>query len=346
MNKENIIKNEIGSEFWEVPICKERNKLFLDNTKWFISGTSALEFILSDIEKYKKIKTVAVPSWCCSCMITPFLKNGIEVKFYPVYLDEDRKLVCDYSAVEKCNAYLAISYFGYTSQRVIGEMNGIIIRDVTHSIFSKNYDDADYYFGSLRKWAGFWTGGYAWSKKKWNKNNLVQALDNKYLELRKIAMKNKKKYLTGEQHTKEYLKLFDEAEEYLDQCDIVEGCSRDINIAKIMDISFIRENRRRNAKVILEKLKDIAVFPELNDDDCPLFVPIVLPNGKRDALRKYLIERKIYCPIHWSITNLHSLDSKTEVLYNEELSIVCDQRYTTNDMKRIIQVIEEFEANV
>ena len=74
---------------------------------------------------------------------------------------------------------------------------------------------------------------------------------------------------------------------------------------------------------------------DMNDIDCPLFVPIIIKNGKRDYYRKKLIENKIYCPIHWPQPN----EKCESNLYELELSLICDQRYTENDMKKIISIL-------
>lgn len=347
MIKKNIhLRKEIGSEFWSVPVCKTKNNIFCNNVKWFISGTSALEYILENIKKSKKIFTVAIPSWCCNCMIIPFLKNGLKVIFYPVYINEEKDLICDYSKIQNCDISLVISYFGYTTQKNIGSPTGIIIRDTTHSIFSKQYNDADYYFGSLRKWAGFWTGGYAYTKNEWETKVFIKSLDNKYINLRQKAMEDKIKYLSGIENSKKYLDLFNKAEEYLDLCNIVSGCLRDRELAEKMDIQFIKNQRRKNANVILNKLRDIAIFSELKSEDCPLFVPIILPKEKRELLKKYLIEHEVYCPVHWKETELHNLNPETRKLYEEELSIICDQRYNEEDMEKIVKLIEEFDEKI
>ena len=336
------MKKEYGSEFWEVPIKNTNNELFIENTKWFVSGTSALEFIILDIKKNNKIRKAALPSFCCECMIKPFIKNNIEVIFYPVYLDSNNNLVCDYSSIEKCDIHLLISYFGYNKQKIIGKASGIIIRDTTHSIFSKEYHDADYYFGSLRKWAGFWTGGYAFTYKKWNNIKKIELVDEFYLNLRKNAMEEKERYLISKTTSKEYLNKFYEAEEYLDNCNIVSGCERDIELVKNLDINFIKKQRRKNAEILMKDLKEFIIFDKLEENDCPLFVPIIVETNLRNDLRKYLIENNIYCPIHWEETEFHNLDNITKRLYNEGLSIICDQRYTEEDMRIISRKIKEF----
>lgn len=75
---------EIGSEFWDVPIGTSCNNYFPRQTAWFLSGSSALQAIIKELEE---AQSVALPSWCCLTMIKPFVDAGMEVSFYPVYFD-------------------------------------------------------------------------------------------------------------------------------------------------------------------------------------------------------------------------------------------------------------------
>ena len=77
----------------------------------------------------------------------------------------------------------------------------------------------------------------------------------------------------------------------------------------------------------------------VKEDDAPLFVPILVSAKKRENLRKYLIEKNIYCPIHWPKTSLQIMHSD---LYDKEISLICDQRYTVSDMDYIADEIEKF----
>ena len=86
----------------------------------------------------------------------------------------------------------------------------------------------------------------------------------------------------------------------------------------------------------------MALFPRLGERDCPLFVPILVPGGRRDALRRFLIEQDIYCPVHWPTSSFHRLTEVERRVYDEELSLVCDQRYGETDMERVLQAVEEF----
>ena len=337
------MRREIGSEFWDVPIAKEENSLFLRKMEWFISGTAALEQILEDILTYRIIRVAAIPSWCCSSMIIPYIKRGIRVVFYPVWVDPDEGLIVDYRCTEECDTTLRLDYFGYSTQKKIGNATGIIIEDLTHSLLSGGTQkEADYYFGSLRKWAGFYTGGYAWKKGEWHATLPKGRTDMRYIRLRMDAMEQKKRYIMGESVSKEYLDLFEKGEEFLDLCEVLSGYEEDIKRAEYLDISMIKTRRRENAKALLNSFKDHAVFKEVDSGDCPLFVPLNISNEIRDGLRSYLISKEIYCPIHWPVTEYHKLDDQTELLYRKEISIVCDQRYNECDMNRIIDEVKKY----
>ena len=305
-----MFAGEIGSEFWDIPICEEKNDIFPESTRWFLSGSTALKYVIQDAE----MKSVSMPRWCCESMIAPFEEAEIEVSFYEGQPDTN------------ADAIFLMDYFGYTGQSSVPEgYGGIVIRDMTHSVFSETYSDADYYFGSLRKWAGFWTGGFAWGD--WKKNTPIAPCDDHYVSLRKAAMEGKKAYIEGRTDSKDYLDIFEEANRYLKTARICAAHPADIDAAEHFDWQLVKKIRRENAKLLLTGVE--GIFP-LKENDCPLFVPILVE--KRDELRKYLIDNQIYCPAHWPRCDLEG----------HELSLVCDQRYGAEDMRRILKVLQDF----
>ncbi len=327
---------EIGSEFWNVPITQQHNFLFPESTQWFLSGRSALQAIIKEL---RNCHTVAMPSWCCDSMIKPFVDAGYEILFYPVYFDKG--LVQDISY--KADVLFLIDYFGYsTLKQDLSSYHGVVIRDITHSVFSKTYTDANYYFGSLRKWCGIWSGGYAWARDG-HSLLIPKTDDNGFAILRKKAMQLKNYYINGNGIAdKTYLKIFDTAEQTLENIGIVPANIRDIELAKKLDVDDIKSRRRKNAKVLRDAFPDWLIFAKMSDTDCPMFVPVLVPNEKRDELRRFLINKEIYCPVHWPMSEYHKLDKRTETIYKNELSLVCDQRYTEEDMYRMVDSINVF----
>ena len=343
MENSKLRMREIGSEFWDVPVTTNQITVFPNSTQWFLSGRSALQAIIAEL---KENKTVAMPSWCCDSMVKPFVDAGMEVRFYAVFFQHG-KVFQDIDFA--CDVFFLMDYFGYTDETPdLSTYNGVVIRDVTHSLFSKVYSNADYYFGSLRKWCGFWTGGFAWAKDG-QQFEIAEGDDKGYTLLRQKAMELKDCYINrlpdkngNMVNDKGYLSVYDEAEELLEDIGIAAAAERDIAYAKKLDVRFIKTQRRKNAKVLMQAFPDQLLFLTLKKTDCPMFVPILVPNGKRNELRHYLIQHDIYCPVHWPVSKYHKLDERTEVIYDNELSLVCDQRYTEEDMFRIVETIKVF----
>lgn len=331
---------EIGSEFWQIENSDDKNNWFPNDAKWFLSGQNALNYIINDIKNNVSVSSVALPSWCCDSMIIPFLINNFDISFYEVII-ENGHLVQNIN--QDCDVILVMDYFGYESSYNLSSYNGIVIRDLTHSLFVKKYYDAEYFFGSLRKWTGMLTGGYAWKKNSWSNNIVINEVNPEYVSLRIKAMKQKSDYINGLNNSKEFLQIYEEAENVLDECNL-KGVYRadesDILAAQTLDIKKIKNKRRKNAKELLKVLSDIALFPTVADKDCPLFVPIIIE--QRDELKKNLISEGIYCPVHWPLSKHHILKENMKEIYKKELSIVCDQRYSIEDMKKICNIIKKY----
>lgn len=334
------MQTEIGSDFWDIPIANKKNRLF-ETATWFISGRAALRAILQQISLDTGLLSikVALPSFLCQSMIEPFKKENIEYIFYQVEVI-DGALKYNFINVEDCNAILVMDYFGFDFPNNIPSFGKIVIRDITHSIFTRTYMDADYCFGSLRKWAGFIGGGFAFKK---DGTIIKPSLDmSEYIVLRKKAIDSKREYISNQIKSKQYLELFHESETMLDECKIAICDSSDIENAEQLDIDKIKTTRRANAKYLIDRLNKYCLFKNLGDNDCPLCVPILCEN--RDKLRKYLISKEIYCPIHWPKPS-QILGNLSKIFYEKELSLICDQRYTEKDMKRIVNAVLSFMEN-
>ena len=333
---------EIGSEFWDVPAGEKDSGLFPGGAQWYLSGRAALRAIIKELSG---IRSVELPGWCCDSMIRPFAEAGIKTEFYPVYpggtLRQEPRFDCD--------AILIMDYFGFTGTSPdVSGYGGKVIRDVTHSLFSASYADAGYYFGSLRKWCGIKTGGFAFTGDG-HKLPAADGSDGGYTALRKKAMNLKDCYINEKPGPdgmpvtgKEYLGIFAEAEEMLDGIETAPADETDIALAQRLDTEFIIKRRRENARLLMSAFPGSLVFGGLGDSDCPMFVPLMVPGGKRDSLRRHLIDNDIYCPVHWPLTEYHGPDEKTAVLYRDGLSLVCDQRYGEEDMLHLIKVIKSF----
>lgn len=352
------MKKEIGSEFWTVEQTAEKQHLFnafKRNQRFFLSGRTALDFLIKNIKAKKPIRKAYLPSYCCHSMIQPFLDNDIEVIFYNVLIAENRLTIKVDSNIE-CDLFYSIQYFGFVDEQLdyfikkIKQQGKLIVEDATHSLFTAKafHTEADYVFASLRKWTGLPGGALVWSKE--TLGNPASKIDpsKAYIEKREAAYRLKRRYIEGEPIEKNtFLTLFDEAEQILGKDYRGYGCGQEIKEQiEHLDIAKIKKKRQENAAFLCGKLRFCEsielLYKEIKQDDCPLFIPIIVKKHQRDPLRAFLIQQNIYCPIHWPISPMHKLNVGTEALYKNTLSLVCDQRYDIEDMALIVNAIIQF----
>lgn len=341
---------EIGSEYWEADISVHSKPITLNAHKFLLSGRTSLDLIIRDIKETAVFETVYMPSYCCHSMIQPFFENGIEIKFYNVDFKDGRyKYEIDFQT--KCDVIFIMQYFGYCNETVeqiikkLRESGKIVIEDATHSWFlDKPYSKkSNYVFASFRKWTGIQGAVVMKSNSAFNITTPTYT-NNQYLELSQKAASLKKQYIKNGIGNKEnFLNLFGQAEELLEHDYRNYNLPEEYeNAIEKLDIETIKQKRQINAKYLINAINDIEDIKTIliSKTDIPLFVPIILPEGIRNNLQQYLIKNAVYCPVHWPLSFLHKTQNKT--LYENSLSLVCDQRYNTHDMERMIKLIREF----
>ena len=342
---------EIGSEFWGVPQSEKENNLLNGNVRHTLSGRTALELVARDLKAERGAKSIYIPAYCCESMIEPFKKQGYTIKRYavePYSKTIHRQIFTDHG----CDAILLLDYFGFESEEtavfaMIEKLRGTaVILDKVQTAFTKTAaeENADYTVTSWRKW--FFSCAATAEKKsgEWLVPEL-SGTNEKYISLRRNAAGLKADYIekgTGEKP--KFLVPFREAEELLD-ADFSGYAAEGKSLEEIRhaDVDFIISRRRENAKFIMDELKTMPqdmirpLYAELGEKDVPLFVPVLVKKEIREALRYHLIGKEVYCPIHWP-----SELGGANKLYDGELSLVCDQRYSIEDIEHEITFIREF----
>lgn len=340
---------EIGSEFSTHSIIFGKNEYFeLSNysKRYVLSGRTGLYLIAEELKT--EFLNISLPDYCCGSMVAPFVEQGYHVSFYPAFDLNNAKID------ESVQVVLIMDYFGFLSDQTLQfvsqcKKNGkIVIIDATQTAFShsKTYELADYIVVSYRKWFdslcavvysknGFKVSGY-------NKEHPV------YTKIWRNAANLKEEYLKDRGGDKEeFLTLFTKARHELDADYMNYNANvSEIEIMRNADSSFIREARRKNAKYLINEIKKISkisdvqlVFDAIEDEDCPLFVPILVNEDKRAIIRNELIINNIYCPIHWPIDQRYPYSNT--FYHQRELSLICDQRYGLEEMRKQILILSK-----
>lgn len=354
------MKKEIGSEFWTGCSLQGKHGCEWPNSlDWplreTLSGRVALDYIVEKLVEEGKC-SVYMPSYCCHTMIEPFLKHGVSVVFYDVVPTESGLWrVFDHN--HGCDVVFLMDYFGFVSAEtaeIAKEQNvkgKCVIYDATHSVYSDfNYSDCDYVFGSYRKWMDVNCGFVSVSgKAEIGFGNDWKQFDA-YVDLRTRMFDLKGRYMDNEVVDKhQFLNWINEAEEMLEkEYHHFLPDQRSIEVLRQTDRPCLVQTRRHNANILMKGIADLSdervrcFVDKIGTHDTPLFVPLFVRKEYRNELRRFLIEHSIYCPVHWPLSDLHTINQAATEVYQSELSLLCDQRYDHFDMYRIVETIKEY----
>lgn len=334
-------------------------KKYIDGEKdiaYTSSGRGAISLVLNQIACFKH--RALLPLYTCESVILPFLKKGFDVSYYDCNMDLSVNENSFYKKLTTFDPDLVFihTYFGfdtiYNIRPKYHELRKkvLIIEDITHSLYSEfPKEGANYYIASLRKWFALPDGAVAISteKKFYNsKSGIHEKLVKQNIEAIRLKYQYTKNLNVGVKE--KFRELFYASEDLLDRdCDFYSMSDISKTILSKVDEKGLYKSRRRNYlflhKHILNNPQLIPVFKRLPDNVVPLYLPVYV-NGDRSQLQKYLAEREIYCPVHWPVPSecKGEMTEKSKKIYNNILSIPCDQRYNLKDMKRIVSVLSKY----
>ncbi len=318
-------------------------------------------------------KTVYLPSYSCYSMLQAFIDRGFKLEFFDVEFKPGGGLDYHIDTDFPAHVFLAMPYFGFKAGSMdphieaFKEKNVLVIEDITHRFLSgmNHCPSSDYLIVSLRKWLPLLSGGVAVKMEGSFADFPLSSPSENIIRKRFEAMKLKGRYLSGLQDgpeadstdglkmKEEFLALYHESNTaWTGDYSLVEMDSLSVRFLAEADLPAIAEARRRNAGYLARNLIEIpghlqAIFPEFDsENDAPLFYPLMVTPKLREGLRKHLIDKKIYCPVHWPLSKEHRIKKENKKLYDSELSLICDQRYGPREMARIVLYLKEYLESV
>lgn len=337
----------IGGEFETDIIDPSFNNGISPNEqgKLYSSGRGALFFILQSIKiNHPNINGVLIPDYICDSVVETL--NTAKIKWEVYHLNSNLSIDGSGFSAKKLASYavIIVNYFGLSSLKEeinkIREVysNSVIIEDDVQSFYSMfNESDADYRFTSFRKSIPLPDGGWALSRYP-----LLSAdIDKNTFAQYKIAgsiLKAKRSLNYYDDSI--YLNLFEQGEVIIN-----DNITKSISDFSLQSFSHIDYNlygniRKKNADFLFKELikNDINPIMPLGEN-VPLFVPIRLK--RRDKVRHALMSENIFCPIHWPFTDAFTSEFRLgKIMNEEELSLVVDYRYDSDDMQRIVNIVK------
>lgn len=357
--------SEIGSNFWlnpnealdEKPLgTPEQFNCKGSDYAWLSTGRSAIQFVINSIEERNpNIKKVAVlPSFTCDTVFEPFLKSGYEVYYYPVEnnLSTTSDAILETVFEHDASIVLFHRYLGFDTLdgqvdrmcEVLRELGKYTIEDCTQCLYSGIFRaDSDFTVGSIRKWTGTPDGGFAVCREGVF-NEKPQRQDKDLEEAKIRASYAKYRYLFEHKGDKgEMLAMYRSAEDILDnQKEIYNISEISAKVQANLNVNELKSKRRANFELLSKELKQyVKPVLTLKDREVPLYFPVLV--NDRGALQKHLVTNAIYAPVVWPKDDKQPAQCDgAENAYEHLLCIPIDQRYGLDDMKRIVEVINDF----
>ena len=131
-----------------------------------------------------------------------------------------------------------------------------------------------------------------------------------------------------------YLKLLESGEEAMsNKKSVTKASSLEYYLYEKTDLEDVRAKRKRNYELVYEfgNFHDFDFLFPYKKDIIPKNVPLILKN--RNNIRKSLMTKNIFLPVHWPIDNFNASSKIAKALSDTELSLVIDQRYSINEIE-------------
>jgi acyl-CoA synthetase (AMP-forming)/AMP-acid ligase II len=326
----------------------ERTALFTD------SGRSAIRLALRTLE-LSPGNAVLVPAYICGSVLDALAVEGLRPVLYGV--DAHLEVMVDQllHGKHRAQAVLLVDYFGFASNagcyvRQLAGQGLRIIYDCSHSLLGMPRASplVDTYVASLRKLLPLPDGGLTLVHSKHHNVCPSPPSQSRHASVRMAAMVWKGAWLKQAMWPQPpFRDLFLHAERMLDAERDINGMSTMSSVLlQLLDVNYIVERRRAN---FLELLSSSPRWPEsvvplydsLAAGVCPLGFPVIV--DRRDDFRRFLIAHRIYPPVHWDLDpRVFGEFPQSLRLSRHILTLPCDQRYGSPDMRVLSDVIVQW----
>jgi hypothetical protein len=277
-------------------------------------------------------RKVHVPQYTCSVVFEAIRREKIEILVHPV--DEDLELVLDPADVGPDEVVLLTAYFGLKRPGTErwSAANVAVILDAALSFYSSPLQAGPTFY-SCRKFFGVPDGSYlVWPDKQVDITALPEdsSLDRFAHLLKRI-----------DRSAEDGFADYQANEQLLDGLPLRRMSKLTEALMASVDHDAVKRIRRSNFKVLHEAFRDRNQW-DLDrwfmDDSVPMIYPLLVnATGALERLRS----RQVYLARYWPEVAQHaqpgsfSLHAATSML-----ALPLDQRYTSDDMVRLIREVE------
>ncbi len=305
----------------------DNNDVWLSKALKFNSARAAFASLVEQIEA----RSVWLPRYLCDTMSSVLSGRGVELKFYDL---TERFEINERLRVDVGSVILFVNYFGMCNrqaQDVIDEYGADnVVIDNSQALFGEPFGALATIY-SPRKFFGLPDGGLLFSDDPRIKQP----------ELRDTTSESRIGHLISrmtESPEAAYQK-YQDAEEAISELPVL-GMSRlTERLLRSVNYDAARVARTRNAQYLDKRLREYNKLSlDIGEDTAPLCYPF-LPNTAT-ASRAELIKNRVFVPSYWPEVLQRSEEGSFEWdMVTNGLFLPCDQRYTEEDMERLVSLL-------
>ena len=281
------------------------------------SGRNALRYIV----RAYSIKDIWVPYFTCHVIWEALKAENCNLHFY--HIDENLMPKQDFIA----DAYIVYTnYYGVCSNnlQILAKKYKNLIVDNTMAFYMKGCGLASFY--SPRKFFGAPDGGYAICDKKLQQPLPKGISWHRFSHLvKKIDLSSNEAYVD-----------FNKNDDSLIDEDLSQMSQLTARILSGIDYEDAKKRRMDNFLYLDKKLGDLNTKRFELGDNVPMYYPFY---STHTGLREKLVKAKIYIPSCWRETEQYTDDTIELDIHRHLLPLIIDQRYTKEDMDKIVEVI-------
>jgi hypothetical protein len=290
-------------------------------------------------------RQVWCPSYLCRTILDAVRRSIAGVRFYEVNYDLAIPSFDWLDQVQHGDLVILIDYFGFSIDSVCAvqakERGAWILEDASQALLSGNVGRfSDFVVYSPRKFVGVPDGGILCVNRdihfqgvnfepppaEWWLSALLASLLRREFDIHGGA--------------RPWFELFQKTEPNSPIGLFAMSELSRVLLQNSFDYSTIAQRRMDNYQALAARLNSLALFPHLPAEVVPLGFPI--RTKERDKVRQALFAHDIYPPVHWAIQGVIPIEyDESQKLASEIMTLPCDQRYDSNDMDRMVQVVAE-----
>ena len=287
------------------------------------SGRAALECILRNMPRPRR---VLVPRYVCDTVLEPIARLDLPIERYPI---SEQLVPCPPADTDSSDLLLLVNYFGLTEEAVQAAAlrhPGPVVVDATTALYSPPLPGVPTFY-SPRKFGGLCDGGIACAPF-----SLQLPEQQDYSATRTLGMLQR-----AENGATAAAPSIAAAEDSLSSpARRMSPLTR--RLITSIDWAAAAQRRLENYHILHAALGPIN---RLNLPDTPSAAPMCYPLVSGiPGLRDELIDAGIALPLYWpEVIAATTPEQPENLLARTLLPLPLDQRYSTADMQRLIQLI-------